>query len=233
MIPVHTFLKKPTQDFVGFNKQTTQVVDITQAILMLWTLGSSILHAGSISAGIITYILYAVYLGYAIKTKNSLILKLIIFGTTCGILELFADHYAVVTLNSLVYPYDEPMFWTSPLYMPFAWSNVLVQMGYLSLRLIKWKGLLKATGIIAVSGGVYVFFYESMAKSAGWWYYHNASMLFNTPYYISLAEVLLFITLPATVYLMTKKNMFWSGLLGAAAGLWILVAAIIAYALVP
>ncbi|TSE07655.1 DUF6989 domain-containing protein [Aquimarina algiphila] len=233
MITIQTLLEKKTFNATEFNKKTTLFIDITQIILILWTIGSSITQAGSISAGIITYILYPIYLVYAITSKNNLILKLIVFGTSCGILELFADHYAAITLDSLVYPMDEPMLWTSPLYMPFAWSNVLVQMGYLSLRLIQWKGIAIASGIIAISGGVYIFFYENMAKSAGWWYYQNASMLFNTPHYISIAEVLLFITLPISIYVVYKKNIAWSLVLGSISGLWILAAAIFAYTIAP
>lgn len=229
MTTISTYLKKQPFEIAGYDKSTLRVMDITQLILMLWTIGSSLTGAGSISAQIITYLLFPFYLYYAYRTRNMLMFKLILFGTSCGLLELFADHYAVVTVDSLVYPNDEPMMWTSPLYMPFAWSNVLLQMSFLSIRLVRWTGLVSASLILSISGGIYVFFYENLARSAGWWFYHNAPMLYNTPYFITGAEMLLFLTLPFMVLWVAGRKPVWSVVMGAIAGVWILVAAIIAY----
>ncbi len=117
------------------NKKLTWFIVITQAVLMAWSIGSSILESGPLSAAIISYGLFGVYILYAFITRDSTLSRLILFGLAAGMMELFTDHYLVDTINSLVYPGKEAMIWSSPAYMPFAWANVLIQLGYYGLLL--------------------------------------------------------------------------------------------------
>ncbi|MEO1052916.1 MAG: hypothetical protein AAFX87_19935 [Bacteroidota bacterium] len=154
------------------------------------------------------------------------------FGFIAGVLELWADHYSIATINKLVYPENEAFIWTSPAYMPFSWAVALVQLGYYSLLLIRWKGLGVATVIMTLSGGFYIPLYEHLAKNADWWYYKDTPMIFNAPYYIIICEALLSALLPLMVLWVSRKNLFWSVVPGIIQGVWILLSAIIAFKLV-
>ncbi|MEQ9168004.1 MAG: hypothetical protein RLO12_17215, partial [Fulvivirga sp.] len=110
---------------------------------------------------------------------NPLILRLLIIGTVAGVMELVTDHYLVDIIHSLVYPGNEPMIWSSPAYMPMAWSNVILQLSFIGVMLTEKFKLTKASIILGVAGGMYIPLYEHLANNAGWWWYHpNTVMIF-------------------------------------------------------
>ncbi len=218
----------------GISKNTTWLIVGTQVMMMIWSLGSSILKAGPISASIITYLCFFVFIVYAIIANSRLIFLLLAFGLTGGILELIADHYSVATINALIYPGNEPMVISSPLYMPFAWANVFVQLGYYSLLLIRWKGIFIASIAMAIAGGMYIPFYENFARDAGWWWYVNVSMIWNAPYYIIICEALVSLLLPTCIYMTVKRGNYFLAIgLGILEGLWIWGSAMLAYSIAP
>jgi len=214
----------------GTSRNLTIFIAITQGLLICWSIGSALLNSGPGSAAIITYFLFATYTAHAIITKNPLMIRLVIFGAIAGILELPTDDYLVVTINSLVYPGDEPMIWSSPLYMPLAWANVFIQLGYYGLLLARWKGIAIASIVLAIAGGMYIPLYEHLAYDAGWWSYKlNTAMIFNAPIYVILCEALISLSLPLALHLSIEKHYKWTVGLGFAEGLWIFVSAVIAY----
>ncbi len=211
-------------------KKTTLFIAITQCILMAWSIGSSILASGAWSASVITYSLFAIYLVYAAVTKNPIIIRLIIFGAIAGVIELFADHYLVDTINSLVYPNKEAMIWSSPAYMPLAWANVIIQLGYYGLLLSKWKGELVASIILGLAGAMYIPLYEHLAKDAGWWWYNNnTAMVFNAPVYVIICEGLISLSLPLLIGISSKRNLKMTAAIGVIGGIWIYLSAIFSY----
>ncbi|QSE96636.1 DUF6989 domain-containing protein [Fulvivirga lutea] len=219
-----------TSEIPGLDKKTTIVILTTSGILLSWSFGSSLLASGPTSASIITYTLYLFYWFYAFKYDNPLILRLAIFGTIAGILELATDHYLVSTINSLVYPGNELMIWSSPAYMPFAWSNVILQLSFVGVLLTKRFGLLKASIFLCIAGGMYIPMYEHLAKNAGWWWYHNnTTMVLNAPLYVIVCEALISLSLPLLVYYSEHNKVGKTIGLGVAEGVWILISAIIAF----
>ncbi|NMM47685.1 DUF6989 domain-containing protein [Marinigracilibium pacificum] len=218
----------------GVDKRTTWFIVGSQIMMMVWSFGSSLAKAGPTSAAIITYLCFISIILYGLFVKNRLILLLLAFGFAAGVLELFADHYSISTINALIYPGNEPMIYTSPLYMPFAWANVFVQLGYYSLLLTRKKGLLFASIAMAILGGMYIPFYENFAKDAEWWWYENVSMFWNAPYYIIICEALISLALPLCTYMIEQKKSYLLAIgLGVLEGLWIWGSAIIAYFLAP
>jgi hypothetical protein len=214
----------------GLDKQTTRTILITSGILLGWSAVSSFLKLGPITASIITYGLYAFYWYDAIRTKNPLVQRLILFGTVAGILELYTDHYLVDTINSLVYPGKELMIWNSPAYMPFAWANIIVQLSFIGVLLTQRLGLIKASIILCIAGGMYIPTYEHLAKDAGWWWYNNnTSMIFNAPVYVIVCEALISLSLPGVLYYLEHHKIGKTILLGIAEGIWIFASAWLAY----
>lgn len=214
----------------GLDKKATRTILVTAGILLTWTIVSSLLQAGPITASIITYGLYIFYWGYALFTKNPLIIRLMIFGTIAGLLELATDHYLVDTINSLVYPGNELMVWTSPAYMPFAWSNVILQLSFIGVLLTERFGLLRASIVLGIAGGMYIPMYEHFAKNAGWWWYHtNTRMVLNAPLYVIVCEALISLSLPLMLYYSEHNKLIKTGFLGILEGVWIFISALIAF----
>ena len=180
------------------NRTTTWFIVITQMLQLGGTLISAWQGLGWISAAVISFALSAAYVLYALISRNRVMRHLVLFSTIAGFLELFADHYSVAGNGTLVYP-EEPMIWTSPLYMPFAWIMVFSQLGYYSLLIMRWKGLTVAIVMLGLLGGMYIPVYEHLAADAGWWYYRNTPMLFNAPYYVILAEAMLSVSIPPLI----------------------------------
>lgn len=214
----------------GLDKRTTRVILASSGVLIGWSLVSSLTASGPITASIITYGLYLFYWFYAIYFKNPLILRLVIFGTIAGILELVTDHYLVSTIDSLVYPGDETMIWSSPLYMPFAWSNVILQLSFIGVLLTKKHSLLVASIVLCIAGGMYIPLYEHLAKDAGWWWYNdNTKMIFNAPVYVIVCEALISLSLPLLISFSENHKLNRTVYLGVVEGVWILISAYIAF----
>jgi hypothetical protein len=177
-----------------------------------------------------SYGMYIILFLWAIKTQDELLKKILIFGIFAGIVELISDWWLVDYQKSLVYPLDEPRIWASPLYMPFAWAVIFVQIGIASLfAQEKWGN--KWTIVIAIIlGAVFVPFFEYWAKIEGWWFYQNCKMLFDAvPYYIILSEALLCAVLPFWIAQMDKKGYGFAILAGCLQGLWIWITCIFAF----
>jgi len=216
----------------GLDKQTTKVILISSCVLVGWSAVSSLMELGPITASIITYSLYGFYWYYAIKNKNPLILRLVIFGTIAGVLELATDHYLVDVINSLVYPNKELMVWSSPAYMPFAWSNVLLQLSFIGVLLTRKFGVMKASIILCIAGGMYIPLYEHLANNAGWWWYkNNTLMVFNAPVYVILCEALISLSLPILIQHAENQTIKKTLVLGILGGLWIFISAFLAFSI--
>ena len=219
-----------TQQVPGLDRKTIITVLASSGVLVAWSVFSSYTQAGPITASIITYSLYLFYWFYAIYFNNPLLQRLLIFGTIAGILELATDHYLVSFISSLVYPGDELMIWSSPFYMPFAWSNVLLQLSFVGVLFSRKMNLVYASLLLCLAGGMYIPLYEHLANAAGWWWYHdNVKMVFDAPFYIIVSEALISLSLPFLIRSAEHHNLTRTVYLGIAEGIWILISAIIAY----
>jgi hypothetical protein len=125
--------------------------------------------------------------------------ELLNMGLVAGFVELLADYFLVHWIHSgqLVYTtHGDVVLLASPIYMPFAWACVIVEFGYLILRLAHiFKGPWVATALGASMAGATIGLYEFYAKAAGWWYYQDARLMFGKycALYIPLGETLMFL----------------------------------------
>jgi hypothetical protein len=213
------------------NRQTTWFIVATQILQLGGTALSAGLQLGWKSAAAISFSLGALYVLYAVISRNRVLRHLVVFSFIAGLLELFADHYSVAGNETLVYP-AEPMLWTSPLYMPFAWIAVFSQLGYYSLLIVRWKGLTTAIIVLGVLGGLYIPIYEHLAADAGWWYYRNTPMLFNAPYYVILAEAMLSVSIPPLMLFSLKGSYGRTAFAALIQGIVIFLSCYLAYHLI-
>jgi len=172
----------------------------------------------------------AMLIGFAMKYRDGLMARFILFGLVVGFCELAADAWLVDYTRTLDYSIGGgPMLWRSPMWMPLAWDVVAVQFGYIGLRLSErfgGKGLLG----IALLGAINIPFYEEMAKRIHWWQYAGCRMVSNTPYYIIVGEfgiALAFAILARTLRRGGFGVALFAGLLG---GIAIFVCYALAYA---
>ncbi len=187
---------------------------------------------GWTAAAASTFLTLAVLAGYAIITKDELIGKLCAFGVVVGFGELFTDAWAVSSVKVLVYP-PQPLIWDSPFYMPFSWTGLMVQLGFISVWLYSKWGVWWACGIMAVIGGSNLPLGEYLAKGAEFWHYVDCKMLFgSTPWFVILGEVFIGALMPVIVWQVIRRPWGWVVPLGAAMAVWLFLCSIAAWAIV-
>lgn len=173
---------------------------------------------------------YAILYGlYAWSTNDRLIQRLFIFGLAAGLTELLADAWLVQFTETLVYPQGGPMLASSPLYMPFSWLVVLMQLGYISYLLLKKFPVAITSLILVLMAGIMIPLYEYWAIQAGWWHYQHAPMLWNVPYYIFGAEALLAFSIPFLIKKVINGKLYFIVFFGILQGIIMWVACIAAY----
>ena len=157
---------------------------------------------------------------HVFRTRDMLMLRLMLFGLVVGLVELMADAWLVSVTGTLDYSVGGgPMIWCSPAWMPLAWMVVAVQFGYIGLRLFEAMG---PAGLIinGLIGAINIPFYEEMAFHIHWWSYRHCRMIFHTPYYIILGEFFIAAALGYLATCVRERSMarvFSSGVLGGLA----------------
>ncbi len=206
---------------------------ITMVIALALNIIAAVFTLGPPAAYVFTIGLALVYLGYAIRERDPLVARLLLFGLVVGVGELPADYFGVVTTETLVYPPGEPLIWVSPLYMPLSWMILMTQFGFLGYLIGQRTSIGVATIALVLIGGSNIPLYEYLAAHAGFWHYQNTPMLFGvTPYYVIVAEALTVATLPLLATLDTRAEWRQVLLYGALQALWLNIAGRIAFALV-
>lgn len=206
------------------NKKEVRFVLMTLAITVGVGFISDRFALGWPSAFALSFGMFGLLSWFAIKQKDPFLKRLLVFGIAAGLIELFADCWLVQKTGTLIYANDEPMIACSPLYMPFAWAVILIQVGYLgwliSNKLPMWLSII----CTAIIGFLVIPAFEHFAKDAGWWYYTNCRMIFNTPYYIILGEGLICAFMPLLFKFIAHKNYGLALIMGIFEGFWIWIA---------
>ncbi len=180
------------------------------------------------SGFILSFGMYGVLIWFAVAQKDTFLKRLLVFGITAGFVELLADCWLVKTTGTLIYATGEPMIACSPLYMPFAWAVILIQIGYLGWLISNTEKIWVSIVASTIIGFAVIPLFEHWAKNASWWYYVNCKMIFNTPWYIILGEGMICSMLPVFFKAMHKRNYAFQLLPGVIEGLWIWLAYFIA-----
>jgi hypothetical protein len=169
-------------------------------------------------------------LGFVLLRRDGLLARLILFGLAVGFAELAADAWLVDYTRTLDYSVGSgPMLWRSPIFMPFAWETVAVQLGYIGALLWERFGKVGLVGI-GVMGAVNIPYYEQMARYTRWWTYRGCHMISSTPYYIIVGEFGIAIALALLAKPLRRDERIWPALaLGVVGGIAIFVCYAVAY----
>ncbi len=220
------------QYVINFKKKEAVFVICTMAVTLLFTLLSAYFKWGSISAFFLAFCMFSVLSIFAFKNNDLFLKKLLIFGLAAGFTELVADYWLVEVIESLEYPETDPKLLVSPLYMPFAWSVILIQVGYLGWIISISDKIEEAMLVTLVLGMCFIPIFEHFAKVAEWWYYNPCKMIFNTPWYIIFGEGLIAATLPLIFRNQIRKSHFNTVFVGLVQGIWIFMAYFIGYQII-
>jgi hypothetical protein len=196
-----------------YAKNVTKTESIFVITSMIVTLGITLLSAdfkwGYVAAFSLAVGMYSILCIFAFFISDNYLKKLLLFGLSAGIIELFADKWLVHDILSLVYPINEPKIWYSPNYMPFAWAVVLVQVGYLGWLISEKKNVIEGMILCFIIGICFIPVFEQCAYFANWWYYNPCKMLFNTPWYIIISEGFICLLLPLMFHYLSEHNNKW------------------------
>lgn len=172
----------------------------------------------------------ALLLGFVAVRRDWFLARLMVFGLAVGFAELVADAWLVDFTHTLDYsPGGGPMLWRSPLWMPFAWEIVAVQLSYLGLRLTQRFGGLGLL-LVGLLGAINIPYYEEMARRIHWWSYSGCRMLSYTPWYIIAGEFGIAIVLTLLAKPLRHRSGMLHIVLGLAGGAGIFICYAIAYA---
>ena len=233
----HRLIKTPSRMSVPLD--TNRAIERER----LWVVGATIL-INVVSVALLTLVPWsnwrtglalnlvdnAILLGFILRRRDVLLAKLLVFGVVAGFTELAADAWLVDYTLTLDYSIGGgPMLWRSPVWMPFAWEIVVVQLSYLGLRLWERFGTWGLIGI-GILGAINIPYYEEMARHIHWWTYSGCWMISNTPYYIVLGEFGIAIAL--TLLAKPLRRGGWTNVvpLGIAGGIAIFVCYALAFA---
>lgn len=189
-------------------------------------------HAGPRFALISTFFTFSVMVAWTAWRRDPVLARWLLLGFVAGWVEIATDAWLVRYTGSLVYPKDGPMVWDSPLYMPFAWTLVLAQLGVVGGWLAERMSLVKASLVCAAMGGSMIPLYEHLAFEARYWWYTDTPMVWHAPLYIIVSEFLLTLPLVWMHRAALARALPFSALLGLAAGLWMLPSVLVAWWLV-
>jgi uncharacterized protein DUF6989 len=176
----------------------------------------------------------AILIGFAIRYRDAMMWRLILFGLIVGLVELPSDAWIVDVSKTLDYSVGGgPMIWRSPIWMPLAWEVVAVQFGYVGLLMYerwKWPGL-AVTGLL---GAINIPFYEEMARKIHWWAYDHTAMFprTHTPWAIIIGEFFIAADLGYFARWLRKERIGRAALAGLLGGASIFVGYIVPYWLI-
>jgi hypothetical protein len=200
-------------------------------VLVSNTIGA-LTRAGPTFALVTTAITLAVMVGWTIHRRDPVLARWLVIGLVAGWLEIVTDEWLVRSTATLLYPQQPPMVGESPLYMPFAWTLVIAQLGVFGGWLAERMGVARATLVCALAGGLMIPLYEFLAHYANYWTYVATPMVWHAPYYIIVSEFLLVLPLVWMGRVAERHSLLFSGFLGIVEGLWMLPSVLLAWWLV-
>ena len=212
------------------DKQRTIFILSSMGVAVAALVMAAFLFPGNTSAQVWGYGFSAIYILYAIIFKDALLGRFLLFVVFAGFTELIADAWGVGK-NTLFYPHNQPMLWDSPMYMPFSWVVVLMQLGFIGFLISNKLKMIYTVLIVILFGMGMVPLYEFMAIKATWWHYENVCTLWITrvPFYVIIAEGLLAGALPV-LFRKCQTSVLWQiPLFGIVQGILILVCAMLGY----
>src|SRR5882724_4859806 len=146
-----------SSEFQNYNiRRPTRFVVATVLLSVVWTVTMARWTASDgRTAALLALIQVMLYAGYLLRTRDTGMLRLALFGAMFGIVELAADAFCVRFTGTLDYsPAHSAMLGLSPWWMPLAWMIVALQIGCLGAWAIRRFGMWRGTLLGAALGAI-------------------------------------------------------------------------------
>ena len=189
-------------------------------------------YPGWTSAAVWGFGLTGSYALYVLLTRDAVVGAILGFALVAGFVELLSDWYLVTVTQTLTYPKDGILLWKSPLYMPFSWTVVLTQLGFIGYLISRRLPAIQTALLLVLVSGMLIPLYEKWAIQSGWWDYVGTPKWLGVPYYIFLAEAILVFPVPFFVNKAIGGGWQWMLTGGMLEGVLMLVSCLIAFNLV-
>lgn len=154
---------------------------------------------------------FALMAAGTLVTRSDRLPWLLVCGGVVGVLQLLGDWLHVTYFHTVVYT-DHFGFrlLASPSYMPIAWCAIVVQIGYLALRLREAWPPWVIVSTITTGAVLLALWIEECATSAQAWRTTGSLVIYRTPLFIVLSyagSMFAVATLALTYY----RPRFWGG----------------------
>lgn len=181
---------------------------------------------------LIAWLMIAIYLAYIATTRNSLLLRLLVFALACNLPQLATDWYHARVVNTLAYDYALFRILETPDYIIAGWGFAFLQLGYIILRLRPRLGPAVTTVLVTALGTLVHSWYEEMAFLADAWHYVDARMVGHVSVWVIASFALIIATICLLLgWLQKRKSWGWWALGGLLNGAGIFVYSALAVAL--
>lgn len=214
-----------------YDEKRFKFVVLTMILSLGGSVVSALIQGGWQSAMALNLIVDAVIVGYIIRNRDGLLLRLLILAVVAGLIEVIVSDPYFVKNGTLVYEPAGPFIIDSPLYMPFGWAYVLLQIGYIAWWVLQQRGPVVAMVVATLMGGTNIPIYEALARHADWWVYKDVPMLLGAPYYVILGEAFIGMALPFVVRPLEGRPVITSVWMGLLLGAWTFVSGWLAFQL--
>jgi len=160
--------------------------------------------AGSFFVYLAVLVRLAIAVGVSQQSFGLVFGRLLPFGLVTGVFALFGDHMLVNWRENgqRVYPDHSGVLLSSPIYLPLLWTCLVVEFGYMIVRIWGLAATLvpgeAATGVAIVTGGVIAAVWTACtdfwAVKAGWWSYRPGRWILGgaCALYVVIAAFLIF-----------------------------------------
>ena len=212
-----------------YDDKRCKFVLLTMVLSLAGAVVCAVIRGGWQSATVLNVIVDAVLVGYIVRNRDPLLLRLLVMAIAAGVVEVGISDPYFINNHTLVYPHEGPFIVQSPLYMPLGWAYVLLQIGYVAWWVMQQKGIAAAVVVATLLGGTNIPLYEALARRANWWYYQDVPMIIGAPYYVILAEAFIGLALPFIVRPLANRPLLSSVWLGLALGVWTLLSGLLAF----
>jgi hypothetical protein len=205
------------------NRRTDILIGVTMAVTVAEVTLAGLVFRRPWLFSLIAWQMVAIYLLYIVVTRNTFLLRLLVFALACNLPQLLTDWYHVRVVKTLFYDYALLRVLETPDYILAGWGFAFLQLGYLILWLQPRLGLPCTTALIAGLGVVVHSWYEEMAYQADAWRYLNARMVGHVSVWVIVSFVLIIATICLIVVrLKDRKQLRWWALGGIVNGIGIL-----------
>jgi uncharacterized protein DUF6989 len=212
-----------------YDDKRCRFVLLTMVLSLAGAAVCATIRGGWQSAMVLNVVIDTVLVGYIVRNRDALLLRLLIMALAAGVVEVAISDPYFVGNHTLVYPQEGPFIIDSPLYMPLGWAYVLLQLGYVAWWVMQQKGDTAAILVSTLLGGTNIPMYEALARRADWWHYQDVPMILGAPYYVILGEAFIGLALPFIVKPLANRSVISSVWLGLALGVWTLISGLLAF----